>query len=474
MRFKVYPVVSVFVILVFCAICVLHAADVQLSGQQLYMEYCSSCHGQRLQGGNAQSLIDGVWQFGDARGYRTRNIKYGITHLGMPAYEKTLNDKQIKQIVDFLEASEKEAGSKKPGIPENLQTLDYDINVEILAEGLEVPWAIDFLDKDHALVTERPGRLRVIENGKLLAEPIQNTPKVLNEGQGGLMDVAVDPAYDKNGWVYLAYSHALENSSDKNRPGAMTRIVRGRIKKGTWTDEQVLYEAPPETYRTTRHHYGCRIVFDKKGFLYFGIGDRGAMEHAQDMSLPNGKIHRIYTDGKVPQDNPFVDQKNALPTIYSYGIRNPQGLAVHPGTDDLWETEHGPMGGDEVNLIKAGVNYGWPVISYGRNYNGSIITELVEKEGMAQPLYYWRPSIAVCGMDFVTGELFSKWKNHILVTALKYEEVRLLDVKNDRVLHDEVILKNAGRVRDVACGPDGAIYVVLNKPGMILKLTPMK
>lgn len=337
-----------------------------------------------------------------------------------------------------------------------------------------MPWAIDFLDKDHALVTERPGRLRVIENGKLLAEPIQNTPKVLNEGQGGLMDVAVDPAYDKNGWVYLAYSHALENSSDKNRPGAMTRIVRGRIKKGTWTDEQVLYEAPPETYRTTRHHYGCRIVFDKKGFLYFGIGDRGAMEHAQDMSLPNGKIHRIYTDGKVPQDNPFVDQKNALPTIYSYGIRNPQGLAVHPGTDDLWETEHGPMGGDEVNLIKAGVNYGWPVISYGRNYNGSIITELVEKEGMAQPLYYWRPSIAVCGMDFVTGELFSKWKNHILVTALKYEEVRLLDVKNDRVLHDEVILKNAGRVRDVACGPDGAIYVVLNKPGMILKLTPMK
>ena len=254
----------------------------------------------------------------------------------------------------------------------------------------------------------------------------------------------------------------------------MTRIVRGRIQDHAWTDEQVVYEAPHETYRTTRHHYGCRIVFDHKGYLYFGIGDRGLQDEAQDLSRPNGKIHRVGRDGSVPKDNPFVNKKDALPTIYCYGNRNPQGLAVHPQTGDLWEAEHGPLGGDEVNLIQAGVNYGWPVITYGRNYDGTVISSLEEKAGMEQPVLYWKPSIALCSMDFYTGDLFRLWNNHLLVTALKYEEVHLLDIKENRVLHDQVILKNFGRVRDIACGPDGAIYVVLNDPGKVLRLTPLE
>lgn len=441
-------------------------------GQDLYMQYCSSCHGERLQGGNAQSLVDGIWQFGEGRGYVYQNIKFGITHLGMPGFEKSLTDSQINEIIDFLMAAESAAAPPKPTIPQKLQTLDYDVKVEIIAEGLQVPWSIAFPDKNHAFVTERPGRLRQILDGKLLPEPVRQTPKVLNEGQGGLLDVAVDPDYAHNGWIYLSYSHALETQG--SRPGAMTRIVRGKIKDNIWTDQQVLYEAPHDSYRTTRHHYGCRIVFDKKGYLYFGIGERGYQDQAQELSLPNGKIHRIYPDGKIPADNPFVNKENALPAIFAYGIRNPQGLAIHPVTDDLWETEHGPLGGDEVNRIQAGKNYGWPVITYGRNYDGSTITPIVAKEGMQQPIYYWKPSIAVCGMDFVTGPMFEKWKNHLLVTALKYEEVRLLDVKDGRVLHDEVILKNAGRVRDVACAPDGSIYVVLNGPHSILRLTPLQ
>lgn len=465
---KLAAVISLILASVIGIVC-LSAPEEMPPGKLLYMQYCSSCHGERLQGGNAQSLVDGVWQFGSGRGDIVRNVKYGITHLGMPAYDKSLTDQQINQIVGFLQASERAAAPKKPSIPETLQTLDYDLNVEIIAEGLRTPWAIDFLDAKRMLVTERPGRLRLIVDGTLQPGPIANTPQVLNEGQGGLMDVAVDPDYPQNGWIYLAYSHAIKSTQGKTP--AMTRIVRGHIKDNTWTDQQVLYEAPHATYSTTRHHYGCRIVFDKKGYLYFGIGERGAMEQAQDLSRPNGKIHRIHPDGSVPKDNPFVGRKDALPTIFAYGIRNPQGLAIHPDSDQLWETEHGPLGGDEVNIIKAGVNYGWPVISYGRNYDGSIITERTAKDGMAQPIYYWRPSIAVCGMDFVRGPMFEKWNNHILVTALKYEEVRLLDVKDDRVLHDEVILKNAGRVRDVACGPDGAIYVVLNDPGTVLRLT---
>jgi glucose/arabinose dehydrogenase len=251
----------------------------------------------------------------------------------------------------------------------------------------------------------------------------------------------------------------------------MTRIVRGRIKDHRWTDQQVIYEAPHETYSTTRYHYGCRIVFDREGHLYFSIGDRGAKQQAQDLERPNGKIHRINRDGSIPDDNPFVGQQDALPSIFAYGERNAQGLAIHPQTDDLWEVEHGPMGGDEVNLIEAGNNYGWPVITYGRNYNGTIITEKTHQEGMEQPILYWKPSIAVSGMDFYTGPEFPKWNNHLLISALKFEEVQLHRVYDHRIMHTETILKNAGRVREAVAGPDGAIYVVANQPGRILKLT---
>lgn len=436
------------------------------------MEKCASCHGERLQGGNAQSLVDGIWQFGSDRGYIVRNIKYGIPHLGMPSYEKTLSDPQISLIADFLRDSERQAGAKPPAPPKELETLDYYIKVDVWAEGLAVPWSIDWLDSRRALVTERPGRLRLVEDGKMHPKPIAGTPQVLGEGQGGLLDVAVDPDYAKEGWVYLAYSHALAQGAGPGGIVSMTRIVRGRIKDHAWVDEQAVYEAPHASYRTTRHHYGCRIVFDPQGYLYFGIGDRGVGADAQDLGRPNGKIHRIHRDGRVPKDNPFVNRQGALPTIFSYGHRNPQGLAVHPETGRVWETEHGPMGGDELNLISPGLNYGWPEVTYGLDYDGTVISKLREKPGMQVPNYYWRPAPALCGLDFYRGRLFPKWNNHLLNGALRYEQVELLDIEQDRVIHVETILKNAGRVRDVACGPDGAIYVVLNRPDLILRLTP--
>ncbi|QIA06282.1 PQQ-dependent sugar dehydrogenase [Draconibacterium halophilum] len=441
-------------------------------GAQLYGQNCASCHGANLGGGNAASLVDGIWQFGAEDGYVFRNIKFGIAHLGMPSYEATLNDGEIRAIMSYIREAENKVGAQKPPIAKEIETLDYKIDVEIFAEGLEVPWAIDFIDENTALITERPGRLRVVENGSLLDEPVRNTPEVLNEGQGGLLDVAVDPDYNENGWIYLAYSHVLTSGYDGNRPPAMTRIVRGQIENNTWTDEEVLFEAPHETYRTTRHHYGCRIVFDPWGHLYFAIGDRGAGYQAQDFTLPNGKVHRIYKDGTIPDDNPFVDEEGAIPSLFSLGNRNIQGMAIHPQTGELWVTEHGPMGGDELNRIEWGKNYGWETITYGKNYNGTVITEVTHKPGMEQPNLYWRPSIAVCGLDFYRGDLFSKWKNKLLVGALKYEEVRLLQIEGDKVIHQEVIVKNQGRVRAVSTGPDGAIYVVLNKPGTVIKLVP--
>jgi len=441
-------------------------------GPQLYGQHCAQCHGANLTGGNAASLVDGIWQFGAESGYVFRNIKFGIAHLGMPSYESTLEDDEIRAIMNYMRDSEKKVGAEKPPIAKELETLDYDIDVQIFAEGLEIPWSIDFIDKNTALITERPGRLRVVKNGRLQTEPVKNIPKVLHEGQGGLLDVAVDPDYTDNGWIYLAYSHVLEGEFEGKRPPAMTRIVRGKIENNTWAEEEVLFEAPHETYRTTRHHYGCRIVFDPWGYLYFAIGDRGAGYQAQDFKLPNGKVHRIYKDGSIPENNPFVLEEGSIPSLFSLGNRNIQGMAIHPETGQLWTTEHGPMGGDELNLIEWGKNYGWETITYGKNYNGTIITEETHKPGMEQPNLYWKPSIAVCGLDFYRGDLFKKWKNKLMVGALKYEEVRLLQIEKDRVIHEDVLIKGQGRVRDVSTGPDGAIYVVLNKPGTVIRLTP--
>jgi aldose sugar dehydrogenase len=448
-------------------------ATAQPDGAALYQQYCAQCHGADLTGGNASSLINGIWQFGAENSYVTRNIKHGIPHLGMPSYERSMTDAEIRAVVQYIRAAEADKGVVKPPTPEMVETMDYFMEVETFADNLEVPWAIDFIDNNTALISERPGRIRVVKNGILQTEPVRNTPQVLNEGQGGLLDVAVDPDYVQNGWIYLAYSHALEKYEGE-RPPAMTRIVRGKIENNTWTSEELLFEAPAETYTTMRHHYGCRIVFDPWGYLYFAVGDRGRGFQAQDFTLPNGKVHRIHKDGRIPENNPYLYDETAMKSLYSLGNRNIQGMAVHPETGELWTTEHGPMGGDELNLIEAGKNYGWETVTYGKNYNGTVITELTHKPGMEQPNFYWNPSLAVCGLDFYTGDLFEKWKNRLLVGALKYEEVRLLQIEEDRVVHEQVIFKGAGRVRDVSTGPDGAIYVVLNNPGKVVRLTPEK
>lgn len=443
--------------------------DVQ-KGANLYAQYCASCHGAELQGGNAQSLINGVWQFGADNSYIFRNIKYGITHLGMPAYENVLSDADINDILAYIRTSEQEKGVVRPEIARETGTMMYQLNIDIFAESLEVPWAIDFIDHRTALITEKPGRVRMVVDGKMVPRPIEGIPAVLNEGQGGLLDIAVDPDYASNGWIYMAYSHALPSDAG-TRPAANTRLVRGRISDGRWTDEQVIWEAPAETYRTTRHHYGCRIVFDPWGYLYFAIGDRGIQNEAQNWSLPNGKVHRIYPDGSIPVDNPYVGVEGAMASLYSMGNRNIQGMAIHPATGQLWTTEHGPMGGDELNLILPGRNYGWPLATYGRNYNGTVITENTHYPATEQPNFMWNPSTAVCGLDFVTGDMFPLWENKLMVGALKYEEVTLLSLVDDRVIHTETILKNAGRVRDVTTGPDGAIYVVLNNPDVVVRLS---
>ncbi len=351
---------------------------------------------------------------------------------------------------------------------DKLDTWDYGkLSSKVWLDGLNTPWSLAFIDSNHALITEIGGSLWQVIDGSRTSEPVKNTPVVHTGGQGGLLAVAIDPDYKKNKWVYIAYSHALASGFPSK---AMTRIERAQIIDNTWTNSEVLFTAKSEHYSSSGQHFGSRIVFDKQGYLYFTVGDRGKRKLAQSLDTPNGKIHRIHKDGAIPKDNPYLN--SAYPSIYTYGNRNPQGLAMHPVTGQIWSAEHGPRGGDELNVIRKGANYGWPEISYGINYIGTELTPYVRKEGMQQPAYYWRPSIAVSNIRFYSGDLFKKWSNKLLVGALKYQQVTVLDIEADRVMHEELIYKNAGRVRDIVVGPKGAIYVVLNAPGRVVKLTP--
>jgi glucose/arabinose dehydrogenase len=442
------------------------------TAEELYMQQCASCHGQQLQGGSAQSMVDGVWQYGSRDSDLLRNIKYGISAVGMPNYEPAMSDEEIRSLVKYIRDAASRVDAEPPPLPQMLYARDYDVKVEPwIAEGVEIPWALTFVDEQTALLTERPGRLRIVRDGVLDPNPVRGTPRVLHQGQGGLMDVAVDPDHARNGWIYLAYSHAIDRVDRQGNPASMTKLVRGHIADGNWIDEQVVFEAPHDTYLHTFHHYGCRMAFDPQGHLFFSIGERGRQDHAQDLTRPNGKIHRVSPDGSIPADNPFVSRDHAIRSIYCFGNRNPQGLTVHPSTGQVWETEHGPMGGDEVNLIESGVNYGWPIITYGLNYNGTPVSDSQQADGLRQPIYYWAPSIAVCGAEFYRGDEFPRWEGHLLVGGLGHQVLQRLAIADDHVMHAETLLKSHGRVRDVAVDPRGAIYVILNGPDQVLRLT---
>jgi glucose/arabinose dehydrogenase len=330
--------------------------------------------------------------------------------------------------------------------------------VETVAKGLETPWALAFLPDGRLLVTERPGRLRIIEKDKLLPDAVRGTPAVWARQDGGLFDLEVHPQYSRNGWIYLSYAEPGPTNT------SMTAIVRGRIKANRWVDQQFLFHASADLYTTSNIHYGSRFVFDKQGHLFYSIGDRGTMEDAQDLSKPTGKIHRVNDDGTVPDDNPFAGKPGALPSIWTYGHRNPQGLAIDPATGKLWETEHGPKGGDELNLIVAGRNYGWAVITNGIQEG---ITRTAQ-EGMEPPVIFWTPTFAPSGMTFYAGAGYPGWTSSLFVCGLGSQQFRRIELTGDQVTHQEVVLTQFGRVRDVAVGPDGYLYLALQSPGQQL------
>ncbi len=351
----------------------------------------------------------------------------------------------------------------------------HDYRVVTVADGLENPWSIAFLPSGEMLVTERPGRLRVVRDGILLPDAVTGVPEVVAMGQGGLLDVVPHPDFESNRLLYLSFSRP--NDSERGT----TAVVRGHYADGALTDVEEIFVANTEG----RGHYGSRLAFDRDGYLFVTVGERQAPSSgdlyahpAQDPTNHHGTVNRIHDDGRIPDDNPFVGQEDIEPSIWSYGHRNQQGFAIHPETGDVWATEHGPQGGDELNRIQPGLNYGWPVIGYGVNYrSGSTIHEGTHKEDMEPPAHFWVPSIATSGLMFYTGNRFPEWRGNLFVGGLAGQQIARLTLDGQDVVREETIVQDMGRIRDIRQGPDGLIYIAIDsrdgEPTAVVRLEPV-
>jgi len=338
--------------------------------------------------------------------------------------------------------------------------------IETVTRGLERPWSIEFLPDGRALITERPGRLRILGTDDVLSEPVQGVPSVYARGQGGLLDVLRSPSFEDDATIYLCYA-----ASDDGRSGS--EVARARLEGESLADLEVIFRASPKTSQGS-NHYGCRLSFDRTGALMIGIGDRfNRMNDAQTLDGHLGKILRILPDGSIPDDNPFVDDSEAMPEIWSYGHRNIQGMAVHPATGDVWTTEHGPAGGDEVNRPQAGDNHGWPLACYGSHYDGRRIPDDHEGQGFAEPIHFWTPSIAPSGLHIYGGDLFPEWQGHVFACALAGERLTHLEMDGQTVVRETRMLDGRGwRIRDVTESPDGSIYVITDSSdGRVVRIT---
>ncbi len=461
----------------------------QVNVSRLYDQSCGHCHGVRGEGGGAgtKTLLtadkfDQKWDkpFFDA-------IKNGVKDMGMEPFGQTLSDPEIWGLVVHIRelqaaALRAETGSPKPtnGV---YKAKGHNFKIETIIDrgaGLTTPWAVDWLKDGRMLVTNRPGKMMLFDKGKLTE--VEGIPPSVEIGQGGLMDVAVhrDGPKGPGGkeWVYLA----LTDPAVSPQRGGITKIVRGTLGfkdgKASWENNQTIFQCAPNTYNGSGVHFGSRIVFDGKGKIYFAIGERGNGDLAQNLSRPNGKIYRVNEDGTVPSDNPFVGKEvngmKAIGAVWSYGHRNPQGLVMDLN-GVLWDTEHGPRGGDEINRIQKGANYGWPIVAFSINYNDSPyrIPWPTADQKFVMPVFRWLPSIGACGLDVVRGPGFPKWKGDLIAGGLSGQNVDRIRIKDDKVVEREELIQGMGRVRDVVYGVDGNIYVVLNQPDIVIRLVPV-
>ena len=473
----------------------------------VYKESCSACHGENMEGATQGPALTGALRRGDSVERITNNIASGFAEAGMPAFGGTLDAVKIQRLAIFI--AEKRANlaytdfkvAAPPVIPDgSIKTKEHSFRVETVATGIDrLPYSIAPLPDGRILVTEKTRGLRVIAKDGTSAL-VKGTPQAFDDGfevpgiklvygMGYVMDVAPHPDYEKNGWIYL---HFTERCSDCNeaarkskRPVSGNVVVRGRIKNGEWVDQQPIWRTPIEQYTPMPDMAaGGRLAFDGKGHVFISVGMKGGSEFTgiQDLSTPYGKIHRVNDDGTIPTDNPFVGVANAMPSIWTYGHRSPQGLEFDQRTGRLWETEMGQRGGDEVNLLQPGKNYGWPLTSKGLKYDGTPVdygTQLkidVDLQKIQQPIVDLTPSPAVSSFIVYDGGAFPRWRRNLIVGSLKATELYRMVVDGDRVVHQETLMKGLGRIRDVEAGQDGTVYVLLEHAsgGRVVKLVPAK
>ena len=451
--------------------------DVATRGaEQLYARLCASCHGEDMRGAKVSSLLDSSWRTGGSDEVLRRAIGEGIPSAGMPAYGAVLSEAEQRSLVVYIRETARrtkeptpKGAEPPPAGPRRGEVHAW--RAELVVEAFDVPWGMDFLPDGRLLVTDRVGTLNTVDvaAGRLEPGPVRGTPRVWVRDEGGLMAVAVHPDHARNGWIYLTLSDPGDGDTGN------TKVVRGRVRDGAWTDEETIFAAPRESYTDKGMNFGSRLAFDGP-YLFFTFGERGEVGQAQDLSRPNGKVHRVFHDGSVPPDNPFADRPGAVKSIWSRGHRNPQGLALDTATGELWESEHGPRGGDELNRVRRGLNYGWPIVTHGMNYDGTPISAETAAPGLEPPAAHWTPSIAVGALHFYRGDAFPGWRNHLFVASLAQQKLLRMEVAEGRVTHTELVFEKLGRIRDIKTGPDGLLYVALEipgpHPGRILRLRP--
>ena len=430
-----------------------------------YTQFCSSCHGPE-----GRDFVGRTWKLGSTPEDIERVIREGYELLGMPAYGDVMDDEAVAELTAYVLDRAASERSFKPEAPAVTVTDDLAVRANVFVDGLETPWGMDFLNDTTLLITEREGRIWHCEAGRM-TEVTGGPTDIHVRGQGGLLDVMhwEDPERGTE-WVYLTYSKD-EPGNDKRSATALVRAEWRADAKALGPLEELFVALP---YEDTHRHYGSRVGIGGDGKLYLTCGERGKRDaHPQTLTTSPGKVHRFNMDGSVPEDNPYVGQDGAVPSIWSWGHRNPQGMFVHPQTGQVWTHEHGPKGGDEINVVQPGRNYGWPVITFGKNYTGTIITRDTAMAGMEQPLHYWLPSIGACGFETIHGGPWPEaWQGDLLAGSLSFEYLERLHLEEGRVAKRDRLLAGVGRVRDIARNPRGDVFVAVEGAGKIFHLVP--
>jgi glucose/arabinose dehydrogenase/mono/diheme cytochrome c family protein len=463
-------------------------ALLQSRANEIYNTTCAACHGTSAQPGpSARALLSNDFLGSHSDAQIVQVLTDGLAGTPNHRFNTLFFPDEIAQMPALLRIRggivNRRVGPAADINGKSFQSQKVNFKAEVLAKGFDQPWGMAFLPDGRLIFTERAGRIRFLNKDGSVSEPVKGTPSVFVRQDGGMLDIALHPDFAKNGWIYLSYTTVQpgyqvqpgDDQAPNMAPLTMTYVVRGKINANNeWVNQQTLFNPPADSFRVAADHYGSRFLFDGKGHFFWSMGERHDMQMSQNLASPLGKIHRLNDDGSIPKDNPFVNTPGALPSIWTYGHRNPEGLSFDPATGIFWETEHGPTGGDEVNIIEPGKDYGWGVATMGIEPG----IGRLHATGMTDPITFFNPSIGPAGITFYTGNKFPAWKGNLFITGMTGERLIRMEIKDRQIASQETVIQNYGRVRDVKMGPDGLLYLLFQnmngdpKGGSIVRLVP--